>query len=1076
MPFRDSMQHIKRLQLFFASAAFLAAMMLSVAPKVLAYNNPSLEWRTITTEHFEVHYHQDAEWTAQQVAAIAEEVHGPLCDLYGYEPSTPVHFIIRDTDDYANGAAYFFDNKVEIWATNLEFYYRGTTQWLRNVVTHEYGHIVSIQAAMKMTTRVPAIYFQVIGFEEERRPDVLQGYPNNIISYPFSGIVYPPWFAEGVSQFQTPTIKYDCWDTHRDMILRCGVLDNMMLTYDEMGFFGKTSMQGEQVYDHGFGLVNFIAATYGAESIDKITHALRAPWRLNMDGALKKVTGKKGEEIYDDWRAYLEDRYEKQTAGIRDHLRTGTLVVGEDYKKAYLNVQPVFSPDGRTIAFMSNAGNDYARQTLYTIDRFGKNRTRIRGGVNSAPRFSDDGKKILYSRKHKIDKYGSLQNDVFIYDIETKKEKQLTRSARIGDADFSRDGKSIIGVKNGDGTHRLIIMDADGKNERVLLEGPKGTQFYTPHYSPDGSQILFGIFEKGTRDIAVVSNDGTGFRYLLETPNDERNAQWNEDGTGVMLACDRTGIFNLYEVDLENGTVAQLTNVIGGAFMPDDSPGDGAIAYSHYSGNGYSVYLLDGGTDPVATMDMATFVTRDAGEFDECANLKSMAAAEPAGMGDARISNTAAAVDTSTGQDTNSAGATLSSGAASPDPSATGLPVESPYPDQSFETSKYNSRYSIFQLFPRIVVWDNKLRLGLFMMSNEILDKQSLFIGGALGTNKEYDAYISYEIRNFYPTLFADFVVLRELHSDASYDEETGSEFIYDTQYDLWQADIGMKLDLSEPYALTFQHQLAAYWSHGEYRVHLEGDEIRYGDYFDSFKGGWKYYTGNEGILRWTLRSINPAVDADINPRGGRQVSMQYLRSWNKLFTTGEFEYGFKAILTDSPYNQFTIDWREYIGLPFGRNSLGLRLYGSVIDRNVDDFFWIYVGGRDFNRGYSYYSIGGRKAALASLTYRFPVLRNINKQLLNLYFRDFYVGLFCETSNAWEERGIATTGWKNSVGVDLRLSLGSYYMFPTSISFLSAYAMDPVETVLYGFGQLPLVIRQERGWRFYTTVGFGFDL
>ena len=89
----------------------LAFLVLSVTSYQVAsgYNNPSLEWRTLKTEHFEVHYHQGSEWTAFKVAEVAEEVHGALTEFYRFEPDNPVHFIIRDTHDYANGAAYFFD-------------------------------------------------------------------------------------------------------------------------------------------------------------------------------------------------------------------------------------------------------------------------------------------------------------------------------------------------------------------------------------------------------------------------------------------------------------------------------------------------------------------------------------------------------------------------------------------------------------------------------------------------------------------------------------------------------------------------------------------------------------------------------------------------------------------------------------------------------------------------------------------------------------------------------------------------------------------------------------------------------
>ncbi|HEX6789764.1 MAG TPA: hypothetical protein VF247_00510, partial [Candidatus Krumholzibacteria bacterium] len=331
-----------------------------------ATTNPRLQWKTISTEHFDVHYHDGAEWTAQQTARIAEEIYGPITSVYHYEPKR-CHFIILDTQDYANGAAYYYDTKVEIWASNLEFNLRGTTQWLRNVITHEYGHIVSIQAAMKMPLRIPALYFQAIDFEKEKRPDVINGYPDVIVSYPITGTVVPAWWAEGVAQYMSPSMRNDCWDSHRDMILRTALLENTMLSYDEMGFLGHKSIGNEKVYDHGFGLVRYIAATYGDDAITKINAALGDWNRLTIDGAIEKVTGKSGQQVYDDWKVALKQRADEQLKPVYADLREGA-VLNDD---GFMTLGPSFSPDGKTVAFLSNRGSDYAATDLYTVSRDG---------------------------------------------------------------------------------------------------------------------------------------------------------------------------------------------------------------------------------------------------------------------------------------------------------------------------------------------------------------------------------------------------------------------------------------------------------------------------------------------------------------------------------------------------------------------------------------------------------------------------------------------------------------------------------------------------------------------------------
>src|SRR5713101_3196691 len=290
------------------------------------FNHPELDWFTIETKHFYVHYHNGAERTARVVAKIAEEIYEPVTSLYNHRPDQKVSFVIKDYDDYSNGAAYFYDNLVEIWASSLDFELRGTHNWLRNVVTHEFTHIVQIQTSMKFGRRMPAVYLQWLGYEAERRPDVLYGYPNVVVSYPLSGFTVPSWFAEGVAQYNRPQLGYESWDTHRDMILRMYAVEGKMLTWNEMAVFGKTSLGNESSYNAGFAFVQYIADQYGEDKIPEIARNLSSLTGFTIDGAIKRAIGKDGKEVYDEWANHLRSTYDHQSSKVKEHLVAGELI------------------------------------------------------------------------------------------------------------------------------------------------------------------------------------------------------------------------------------------------------------------------------------------------------------------------------------------------------------------------------------------------------------------------------------------------------------------------------------------------------------------------------------------------------------------------------------------------------------------------------------------------------------------------------------------------------------------------------------------------------------------------------
>ena len=1066
---------------------FAAFLILLAAVTAGAGIDPGLQWKTISTEHFDVHFHEGAEWTGAEAARIAESIYQPIVDLYQHEPSR-VHIVILDTEDYANGAAYYYDNKIEIWATNLEFHLRGTTQWLHNVITHEFTHIVSIQTSMKMPLRIPAIYFQAVDFESEKRPDVISGYPDIIVSYPITGTVVPAWWAEGVAQYQAPNEQFDCWDTHRDMILRSAVVQDKMLSYDEMGFLGHRSLGNEQAYDHGYGLVRYIAATYGPESLKKTSDYMGKWYRLTIDGALIKSTGKSGKELYKDWQGYLRERYDQMLVEARAHPRAGD-VLSDD---GFMTLDPAFSPDGTHIALLSNKGSDFASTSLYISDRKG-DLDDVKGGVSSRAVFSPDGKTLLYAKHTRANVYAAELSDLYTYHIASKKEQRLTHKMRAAEPQWSPDGRTIVCVVNQDGTHRLVTMNADGGNMREIRKPVSGVQLYSPQYSPDGSRILFGIFEKGTRDIASIAADGSDFRYEVRTTNDERDARWTPDGAGIVFASDRTGIFNIYRQD-RSGEFVQLTNVVGGAFMPDLAR-DGTLVYSEYTADGYRAMTVPGGT-PVATLTSDSYAERFLSDLDDCRTLKT--ALGSVGLADAigveRVETTVAPeveggtapteTTAETAQDASQEGVQPSL-VPMPGGGTNGMPTEPTgvgLKNPDLEPKPYKWDYTGFQFFPRFMIWDGTPRLGVFVASNEILDRQSLFFGGSYGTDGEFDLIFDFELRKLFPVIFMEYYKVRQKYEDQFPLEEFDRYYFIDYRYDVWSADLGVRLEFEDRYSMTKRNEFQLWWNHSEYNIFLEPEYTPLEDptaaRLPEQPVGWRYFVGNEARARWSYKSIRRLVDADINPRGGREWMVEVMYAMDELFESGEFEYGVNPDFTENKFGQYTIDYKEYLPLPGWRHTLQLRAFASVIDKDVDDFFWVYMGGMDRLRGYTYYSIGGRKGALASATYRFPIWRQINSQASWLTFKDIYGGIFYEAASAWNRGTLPSDDpllerdYYSSVGGELRLNMGSFYSYPATVQTVVAYALHDAKYINPIF-EVP-VVDYDPQWRFYLNVGFGF--
>ncbi len=392
------------------------------------YNHPEIDWKTFETDHFQIHFYEGSEGTAREGAFVAEKIYPFITQLYEYEPAEKTDIVFLDTDDISNGAAYYYDNKILIWATPMDFELRGSHRWLQNVITHEYTHIVSMQRSMKAGLRFPGAYLQWIGYEDEKRKDVLYGYPNTMVSYAIPGTSVPPWLAEGTAQYMYEGADWDNWDTHRDMILRDRVMNNNLLTLTEMNTFGKSGIGNESTYNAGYKFCRFIALSYGADKLKEIVLALSSPLQFSVSSAIEKSIGISGNELYDLYKKSLENGYDLLTQSMRSTEVQGRIIAG----KGTANLHPVWSPNGKHIAYLSNEENDFFGQTdLFIYDLEANSAENIQSGVVSAPTWNNNGSTLYYAKKAKYpNKQGSKYFDLYEYDLNTEQETRLTKDAR----------------------------------------------------------------------------------------------------------------------------------------------------------------------------------------------------------------------------------------------------------------------------------------------------------------------------------------------------------------------------------------------------------------------------------------------------------------------------------------------------------------------------------------------------------------------------------------------------------------------------------------------------------------------
>jgi dipeptidyl aminopeptidase/acylaminoacyl peptidase len=179
--------------------------------------------------------------------------------------------------------------------------------------------------------------------------------------------------------------------------------------------------------------------------------------------------------------------------------------------------------------------------SLVVVDRAGKRLRDIDANRPWTPRFSPDGRRVVYGAYAP----GRGSSDLWLTDLEHGTTQRLTDDdGDSNDPQWSPDGSTLAYSVNAPGGKDVVTRKVDGSEVRVVMSRP-GMQFPSDWPRKGGALI---VTEDGPRqrDILLQPTDGSAARLYVGTKADELTARVSPDGRWIAYTSDESGTPQVY--------------------------------------------------------------------------------------------------------------------------------------------------------------------------------------------------------------------------------------------------------------------------------------------------------------------------------------------------------------------------------------------------------------------------------------------------------------------------------------------------------------------------------------------------
>lgn len=410
----------------------------------------------------------------------------------------------------------------------------------------------------------------------------------------------PLWMVEGMAEYLSVGKK----DAFTSMWMRDALLNRDIPSLKDL-----TNSNKYFPYRYGQAFWTFVGSLYGDTTIVPL---FKATARFGYENGIKYTFGYDDKTLSGLWKNSIEQHYRPLLKADSSQIKISGTKIIDNKNAGNMNVAPAVSPDGKYLAFLSE-------KDLFGIDLFladaktGKIIRKLSSQVSnshiddfnfleSAGTWSPDSKQFAFSI------FSKGRNQLLIINVDngsTVLRTGMDKVEQFSNLTWSPDGKEIAFSGMVEGQSDIFSYNLDTKAITQITNDEYSD--YAPNFSPDGKKIVFS-----SERVADVSGNLTAVNPINLTLYDRQtktlsdipvfvgannlNAQFSGDSKRIFFLSNRDGFRNLYEYNLTDNSVKQLTDYFTGiSGITEYSPAitvsrNDDIIYSYYRYQRYTLY------------------------------------------------------------------------------------------------------------------------------------------------------------------------------------------------------------------------------------------------------------------------------------------------------------------------------------------------------------------------------------------------------------------------------------------------------------------------------------------------------